>query len=138
MMDNEHVQLPLKDCIVLIVEDEYFIAEDLRSALERAGAKVLGPVAELSEAIEMVNRDGFDVAIIDINLHGHSAYVLADELARQDVPFVFATGYSAEVIPERFRHVKRWEKPYELGEVLDDVAGLCRRRRTSGRHARLR
>ena len=83
----------------------------------------------------MVRRDGFDVAIIHDNPHGHSANTVPDELVRQEVPFVFATGYSAEAISERFHDIRRWEKPYQLGEVVDDVAPLYRSRRTSDRHA---
>jgi len=115
----------LSGCRVLIVEDEYFLAHDLAAVLKAHGAQVFGPIGELSEAIEAVDRDGFDVAILDINLRDHATYRLADELLRQHIPFLFATGYSAEVIPERFRHIRRWEKPYEVPGIIRDVAVMC-------------
>ena len=101
---------PLLGCRVLVVEDEYFLADDLRSELEAIGANVIGPVGDLGDARACVERDGFDVAVIDINLRGEAAYALADKLARQRIPFLFTTGYGAEVIPPRFENIIRWEK----------------------------
>ena len=121
-----HSEPSLKDCRVLIIEDEYLLGDDLANALRALGAYVIGPVAEFAEAMS-VERDCFDVAVIDINLRGRLTYPIADELMRIGKPFIFTTGYSAEIIPDRFRHVPRWEKPYELEEVRADVAELCAR-----------
>jgi hypothetical protein len=85
---------------------------------------VIGPVTELSEAMS-VQPDGFDVAVIDLNLRGHSASPIVDELMRIGKPFVLTTGYGANTIPDRFRDVRRWEKPYQLENVVADVAELC-------------
>jgi CheY-like chemotaxis protein len=82
---------------VLIVEDEYFLADDIEKALIALGAHVIGPIADLEEAIEQISRGGFDVAVLDINLHGRATYVIADRLEQATIPFMFATGYSAEV-----------------------------------------
>lgn len=35
--------MPLNDCRILVVEDEYMLACDLQQALEDAGAVVIGP-----------------------------------------------------------------------------------------------
>ena len=53
---------------------------------------------------------------------------MADELIAQGVPFVFATGYSDAVIPERFRRMMRWEKPYDVAEIVRDVRAICAQR----------
>jgi hypothetical protein len=65
------------------------------------------------------------VAIIDINLKGELAYPIADALLRQRIPFVFATGYTADDIPARFQDVIRWEKPFEMSKAVTDIARLC-------------
>jgi DNA-binding NtrC family response regulator len=114
-------------CRVLIVEDEYFLADDIGRELRSTGAVVVGPIADLREAQVQVANDGFDVAVIDINLRDHLAWDVADELKRRCIPFIFVTGYGAEVIPERFAGVVRFEKPCDLSKVTAHVSQLCRK-----------
>ena len=115
---------PLAGCRVLLIEDEYFIADDMRDALEGAGARVIGPIATLSEALHQVAEDGFDLAIVDINLRDEMSYSVADALKAEKLPFLFATGYEANVIPERFAGTVRCEKPYVLSDVLMSLKRL--------------
>ena len=122
---DEHRRPSLAGCRVLVLEDEYFLASDLKDALIALGADVIGPIPDLDAACEQVAAGGFDVAIIDINLHDHETYRVADELQRAGIPFLFATGYSEKVIPDRFRDAVRWEKPYDLGKLVRDVGRLC-------------
>lgn len=112
-------------CRVLILEDEYFLANDLERALRAQGAEVIGPIAELSDAISQLGHDEFDAAVIDINLQDELAYSIADELVPRDIPFVFATGYGSEQIPNRFRDIKSWQKPYDIAAIVDHIARLC-------------
>lgn len=118
----------LETCKVLVVEDEYFLADDFAKALRTRGVQVVGPIADLQEAVDQVRRDGFDVAVLDINLRDQSTYELAEHLEQASIPFIFVTGYSAEVIPNRFRHVARLEKPCDLDEMVESVFALCANR----------
>jgi len=111
-------------CRVLIVEDEFFLADDLEKVIKRHGGEVIGPAGGLADALQAL-KDNFDVAIVDINLRDEMAYSVADELTRQHKPFLLATGYSAEVIPERFRHIPRWEKPFVVETIVPDLVSLC-------------
>ena len=111
-------------CRVLIIEDEFLLGDDLAKALQRLGVHVIGPMPGVSDAAS-VEHDGFDVAVIDINLRGESAYPIADKLMGIGKPFIFTTGYSIESIPDRFADVRRWEKPYQLEKVAADIAELC-------------
>jgi DNA-binding NarL/FixJ family response regulator len=69
------------------------LASELEEALRASRAEVIGPIHDLDSALEQVAGGGFDVAVIDINLHGHQTYQIAEELQRIGVPFIFATGY---------------------------------------------
>ena len=109
---------------VLIVEDEYYIADDLRRMLEAAGASVIGPVSTLAKAHELIDRRGFDCAVIDLNLHGESAVSIADRLLESDTSFAIATGYGSEIVPERLKHVPRIEKPFDPQQLVQVVAQL--------------
>jgi ActR/RegA family two-component response regulator len=108
---------------VLVVEDDYLVAMDLVRALERAGAQVIGPAPGVDSALSALADTVPDAAILDINLGGEMAFPVADALLERGVPFVFATGYDAQVIPPRFTHVKRCEKPMASEQICAALFG---------------
>ena len=115
----------LAGCRVLVVEDQYFIADDVRSALEMRGATVVGPVGRLDEAFALLgDAVPIHLAVIDIDLHGERAYGLADALRARGIPIIFATGYGADAIPAAYAGVLRWEKPYRYEALVASLAAL--------------
>ena len=78
---------------ILVVEDEYMLAQDLSRDLEAAGVRVLGPVASVPETLEIVDgAERVDAAVLDVNLAGTMVFPLAEVLRDRGVPFVFVTG----------------------------------------------
>lgn len=111
---------------ILLVEDEYFIVQDLVRALTAAGAIVLGPAATLSEALRLVASSGpLDGAVLDINLQGEAVYPLADVLMNRGVAFVFSTGYDRVAIPSRFDAYIRCDKPNSAELVAKALFGTA-------------
>ena len=103
---------------ILLVEDDYFIADAMLGALEDAGATVLGPVSSVKEALALLDGEPeVDSAILDINLNGEMVYPVADALTARGVPFIFATGYDEAAVPPAWRHVIRCEKPVNATAV---------------------
>lgn len=112
----------LRDCRVLIVEDEYMLADELETELAGAGATVLGPVGTIEDAVAIIEAEAdMDGAILDANLRGEMVFPAADLLLERDVPFVFTTGYDASVIPVRFEHIVRCEKPINMKRVAQAI-----------------
>ena len=105
---------------VLIVEDEYYLAADLAEALQARGARIVGPVGTFDEALAAVAADEIDMALLDMNLRGEMSFAVAERLAEAGIPFVIATGYSTESLPESLRDRPRVEKPFRP-EVMRDV-----------------
>jgi DNA-binding response OmpR family regulator len=103
---------------ILVVEDEYYLADDIVRMLRSRGADVLGPVATLGQAERLVSEGGVDFAILDINLRGEMGYSVADRLVEANVPFLFATGYSAETIPGRFGAIPKLRKPIDMHRLV--------------------
>ena len=97
---------------VLVVEDEYFLADEMAQVLQELGAQVVGPVPTLEKALAVLAGERVDVAVLDINLKGRTVYPVADKLREQGVSFVFATGYDQRSIPDAYKDVPRWEKPF--------------------------
>ena len=108
---------------ILVVEDDYLVAMDIARALERAGAEVVGPAPAVEAALDALEQTMPDGAILDINLGGEMAFPVADALMARGVPFIFATGYDAQVIPVRFTHVKRCEKPMASEQICAALFG---------------
>lgn len=109
---------------LLIVEDEYFIASDLKRALEAQGAVVLGPVAGVDAALNLIARGEVDVAMLDVNLGSAMCFPVAERLRALGVPFLFLTGYDDWVLPETFRDVPLLVKPFETRAVIAAVGAL--------------
>jgi CheY-like chemotaxis protein len=107
---------------VLIVEDEYFIAEELAHAFQDGGAEIVGPVSNVDDALDLIEEAGaLDAAVLDMNLQGEMVYPVADALLARGVPFVFATGYDAASIPAKYETIVRYEKPvaaHNVGRAL--------------------
>jgi CheY-like chemotaxis protein len=114
---------------ILVVEDEFFVADDLVQALTRLGAEVLGPVATREEALDLLSTgERIDLAVLDINLEDESVFPVADTLVEQGVPFLFATGYDQTAIPAQYQQVPRWEKPF-APEALAQALSIIMRYR---------
>lgn len=113
---------------ILVLEDEYFLAADIERALSARGVEVIGPFGSSVEVENLIRSGGFshfDAAIIDVRSSEGDTYGVADLLNELCIPFVFATGLSADAIPRRFHAVPRWEKPYEMHELADSAIKLC-------------
>ena len=126
-MMNDHPQQRLSGCRILVVEDEYFLADDLAQAIAQLGAEVLGPVPTRDEALDLLATAGpIDLAVLDINLEDKAVYPVADLLIAQGVPFLFATGYGEAAVPTRYQHVPRWEKPFSPETLAHALPELMR------------
>ncbi|ACI58428.1 DNA-binding NtrC family response regulator [Rhizobium leguminosarum] len=105
---------------VLVVEDEFMLAEDLSQELADAGAIVIGPAQSLERAVELLaTSDGLDAAVLDVNLHGEPVYPVADTLVERHIPFVFTTGYDRSVLPVRFKSIGCCAKPVDMTKLLE-------------------
>ena len=109
---------------ILIVEDEAIVALFIEDLLEELGHKVAGTVSRLKEAMERGKQGDFDLAILDVHLHGEDVFPFADLLVEQKTPFIFATGYGEHGIPERLRGAPTLQKPFRPDELADMIAKL--------------
>jgi CheY-like chemotaxis protein len=107
---------------LLIVEDEYFLAQDLADRFERLGAEVLGPAGTVREALSLARSAQIDGAVLDVNLKGERVYPVADLLLQKQIPFVFASGYGGELEPDAYSHVPRCIKPVNFAMLVQALA----------------
>jgi DNA-binding LytR/AlgR family response regulator len=109
---------PLRDVAVLVVEDQYYQADETRRALEAAGAAVLGPYGSAAQALQ--SREP-DCAVLDINLGAGADFALARLMATRGVPLVLLTGYDEKSIPNDLRRAAHLRKPTEAWRIVAAV-----------------
>ncbi|MBX4867379.1 MULTISPECIES: response regulator [Rhizobium] len=102
---------------ILIVEDEYYLADETRRRLEDLGATIVGPTAKVGHALGLIGREHIDAAILDVCLGDELVFAVADELEERDINFVFATGYDGTVIPAKYKGGVLCGKPIDLEKV---------------------
>ena len=109
--------MALEGVRVLLVEDEAIIAMTAEDMLEELGCVTAATAATFSEALEAADGDGFDVALLDINLNGRESLPVAARLRERGRPFVFTTGYGAAGSGSDFADVPLVTKPYQLAHL---------------------
>jgi DNA-binding response OmpR family regulator len=80
--------------------------------VEELGGAVVGPVGRLAQGLALAQSEELSAAILDVNLGGERSFALADRLLADGVPVIFATGYEADTLPERFAAIPRLVKPF--------------------------
>jgi len=110
----------MEDQRVLVIEDEYVVAEAIERTLRRAGAIVLGPVPSVDQAMALLDRGGrIDSAVLDINLGEQKVYPVVDRLLARGVHCVFSTGNDVADVPSNYKGIARLEKPVEESSIID-------------------
>ena len=103
--------------LILVVEDEPLIAMMLEDFLESLGHRVHASCDSVEDAIGETEKGGFDLAILDVNLGGETAWPVAHKLREMRIPFVIATGGHVDPPPAEFANVPVIEKPYTVDRV---------------------
>ena len=117
----------MKPLQVLIVEDEALVAMMVEDAVEAAGHIVANSVTNITEAMTAVMRDGFDVALLDMNLNGQRAHSLPVSLKARGKPFAFVTGYGLAGVLNTFTDAPVVTKPFRYEDIASVLAKLHER-----------
>lgn len=109
---------------IFLVEDETMIRMMVAEMLEELGYKVVAEAGDIDEALRLVHTVDFDIAILDVNVNGQVVSPVAMAIAARNRPFIFATGYGAQGMPEEFRGRPALQKPFQmetLARMIDDA-----------------
>lgn len=89
----------------------------LEDMLVDLGHEVAAVVPRLKDALAAVDRETYDLAILDVHLQGESGFPVAEALVARGVPFVFATGYGERGLPDDFRGRPVLQKPFAKDDL---------------------
>ncbi|NVN86417.1 MAG: response regulator [Rhodopseudomonas sp.] len=106
---------------VFLVEDEAMIRMMVADMLEELGYSVAAETGEINEAIKLAGSTEFDIAILDVNVNGKVISPVADLLKARNRPFIFATGYGAQGVPEDYRDRPALQKPFQIESLKDMI-----------------
>ena len=113
----------LRGQCILVVEDEYMIAEEIAVLLREAGADMIGPAPRVDEAVRLIAAgDRIDGAVLDVNLFNEPVWPVVDMLLPRAVPLLLATGYDVSAIPSAYSHIPRREKPLTGQDLVRALA----------------
>jgi formate hydrogenlyase transcriptional activator len=126
---------------IVIVEDEFLIANDLRRILTKAGYQVLGLAKSVAEAQALVAQQAPSIVLIDIFLKGSQTGIdLAHWLTPQRIPFVFLSANLSDSVLEAAKVTRPFgflNKPFREQDVLTTLE-IARYRHAHGEEAHLR
>jgi len=111
---------------VLIVEDEIIISHGIKLSLQNSGYNVIGQAINYTEAIEFINSQNPDIAILDIKLSGRKTGIdLAEEINKKyEIPFIFLTSNTDKLTVEEVKQVNPSAylvKPFEDTEIATSI-----------------
>jgi transcriptional regulator with GAF, ATPase, and Fis domain len=88
---------PQQAARVLIVEDEFLIADSLKDLLEEAGYVVVGIADSVAEATQLLEEHQPTLVLLDIYLKaGETSLDLARTLHARHIPFIYISANSSE------------------------------------------
>src|SRR5690242_5188725 len=107
---------------ILIVEDEFVVADDLQLTLQQAGYEVCGTAASVNEAMALIDKKKPGLVLLDIHLRGKlSGIDLARQLKEQDIAFVYLSANSNQQILEAAKSTEPYGfliKPFREKDLL--------------------
>ncbi len=115
----------LNGTLVLVAEDQVFIALDLALAVEDAGGEVAGPAATVKHALELIKTRQIGAAILDSNLIDGDITPVAILLMEAGIPIIIQSGVG--LTPElaaRFPQLVVHIKPYVAADLVTALAAM--------------
>ncbi len=111
---------------VLLVEDEVMIRMMVADMLEEIGYTIAAEAGDIDEAVRLVQITDFDIAILDVNVNGKVITPVAEAVQLRGLPFVFATGYGAQGLPEKFRDRPTIQKPFQIETLARTIESVLK------------
>jgi transcriptional regulator with GAF, ATPase, and Fis domain len=107
---------------ILIVEDEFVVANDLRLILQKSGYEVCGIADSFDEALTIIEQHNPGLVLLDIYLKGSKTGIdLAKLLSEKNIAFVYLSANSNQKIMEAAKATQPYGflvKPFREKDVL--------------------
>ena len=120
LMGDKFVHRAREDALrILILEDEYLIAQQLAYDIRRMGDIVVGPFASVDDALQTTQPT--DAAILDVRVGRKSSFAVATRLQALAIPFVFYSAYEQSDLPAELSDERLYMKPSPTATLVQDL-----------------
>lgn len=111
-------QLSKASLRVMILEDDYFQAQDLAAQVEDLGGEVSALIASAAEAMmSLASETPPTVALVDLELRDGTSLQVADLLLSHGVRLAMMVSHGRRPLPERYARVPQLDKPVMRTEL---------------------
>ena len=128
-MDQHNSHMKRK---ILVLEDDVLLAMDMEDHLVDSGYEVVGPFANVSEALGAIEKTVLDGAVVDLNLNGEMSFPVIEALKGRGLPVIVCSGYAE--LPEfknRLNDVPLISKPCDPKKLVALLSGSTATQRIS-------
>ena len=127
---------------IMVVDDDQIVLEVIRSNLELNDLEVL-TATDPNDALDKMNGNEFDLALVDLMLNGNSGLDLMENLHRVDpeLPIIILTGYgtiNGAVEAMKKGACSYLTKPFDFDELLLQIKNCIEKRNLTREVKRLR
>lgn len=81
---------------VLVLEDDYVISKTFVELLKDLGASKIDAAPNLEVVKRFIKNNEYDIAFLDVNIHGEFSSGISKLLVEKNIPFAFVTGYGSK------------------------------------------
>lgn len=119
----------LEGAKILIVEDEVEISHLLQTAIFEGGGHIVGPAADVTEALHLIDTIHIDAAIVDLIVQGTYCDEIAERLSSRGIAFAVTTGIGADKFHPALLAAPAITKPFQGEYVREVLREFMRQRR---------
>lgn len=106
---------------VLVVEDEFFIAQEIADELAAANIEVLGPCPTVQKALALLDNNHCDAAILDVSLRNENSMAVVQALNDRGIAFIVLTGFSQAQLPQEIASAPVLTKPLNAQALIREL-----------------
>lgn len=111
---------------ILVVEDQYIIALDIKNILEAENYEVETEYVSVANVFDIINENPPDLILIDIHLNEEQTGIdIGNYLLKKDtIPFIYITSYSDRVTLDKVKNSRPYGfivKPYKKIDLISTV-----------------
>jgi AraC-like DNA-binding protein len=112
--------------LILVVEDEYIIALDIKEILEKEGFSVISEIDSIEHAIAIIKEQNPILVLLDVNLKmNRDGIDIGQFLLEFDkIPFIYITSSSDKITIDRIKGTRPYgfiTKPFKAIDIITNV-----------------